>query len=99
MPVFAVHYTYDPAADQAQQRILYEPAHRGYIRELVSEGVVLAAGRYTDESRPGALLIFRGDSADQVAGHLRIDPYVVHSLVTNADIREWTAALGQWANG
>ena len=58
---------------------------------------MLAAGRYVSNERPGALLLFRAASAEDVAGHLRIDPYVVNGLVANADIREWTAALGVFA--
>ena len=60
MPVFTVHYTYDPSPEQRAQRELYNPAHRGYLRELMSDGIVLAAGRYANDERPGALLIFRG---------------------------------------
>lgn len=97
MSVFTVHYTYDERPEQGAKRELYNPAHRGYMRELMTDGTVLAAGRYLDDTRPGALLIFRADNAEQVAERLRIDPYVVHGLVTNADIREWTAALGPWA--
>ena len=99
MAVFTVHYTYDPSPEQRAQRELYNPAHRGYLRELMTDGIVLAAGKYANEERPGALLIFRGETADDVAARLRIDPYIVHGLVTAADVREWTAALGPWANG
>ena len=95
MPVFTVHYTYDPSPEQRAQRELYNPAHRGYLRELMSDGIVLAAGRYANDERPGALLIFRGDTAEDITARLRIDPYIVHGLVTAADVTETYAAISQ----
>jgi uncharacterized protein YciI len=95
MAVFAVHYTYRSA--QNADRDLYRPAHRGYLRELLAEGKVLATGSYVDDENPGALLIFRADSAAAVADLLRIDPFMVHGLVAAADIREWAQAMGPWA--
>lgn len=95
MAVFAVHYTYQ--ITQNADRDLYRPAHRGYLRELLAEGKVLASGAYVDADNPGALLIFQADSAGAVAELLRIDPFMVHGLVAAADIREWAQAMGPWA--
>ncbi len=95
MAVFAVQYTYHP--NQGADRDLYRPAHRGYLRELLNDGIVLASGAYPDEENPGALLIFRADTAGEVADRLRIDPFMVQGLVANADIREWSVAMGPWA--
>jgi uncharacterized protein YciI len=94
MAVFAVTYVYD---HRTAERDLYRPAHRGYLRELLDEGVLIAAGAWADESSPGALLLFRAAAADDVAARIRIDPYVVHGIVTAADIREWTATIGPFA--
>jgi len=95
MPVFAVHYTY--RSSQNAERDVYRPAHRGYLRELLGEGKVLATGSYVDNDNPGALLIFQADSAAVVADMLRIDPFMVNGLVAGADIREWAQAMGPWA--
>jgi uncharacterized protein len=95
MAVFAVTYVYD---HRTAERDLYRPAHRGYLRELLEEGELLAAGAWADESNPGALLLFRAPSADAVAARIRIDPFVVHGIVTSADIREWTAGIGPFAS-
>ncbi len=94
MAVFAVHYTYSSA--QNGQRDLYRAAHRGYLRELMAEGKVLATGHYVDDDNPGALLIFQATSAGDVADLLRIDPFMVQGLVVGADIREWAQAMGPW---
>ncbi|MEO5833832.1 MAG: YciI family protein [Nakamurella sp.] len=95
MAVFAVHYTYHQ--DQAAQRDLYRAAHRGYLRELLAEGSLLASGPYVDDENPGALLIFQAASADVVVAQLTIDPFVANGLVTNADVREWAQTMGPWA--
>lgn len=95
MAVFAVHYTY--TTDQAAERDLYRAAHRGYLRELLAEGSLLAAGPYVDDENPGALLIFQAASADVVVRQLTIDPFVANGLVANADVREWSQAMGPWA--
>ncbi len=95
MAVFAVHYTYD--SSQAAQRDLYRPAHRGYLRELLTEGSLLASGAYVDDANPGALLIFQAASADVVVAQITVDPFVANGLVSNADVREWSQAMGPWA--
>jgi uncharacterized protein YciI len=95
MAVFAVNYTY--RSSQNAERDLYRPAHRGYLRELMADGKVLATGSYVDDDNPGALLLFQDESAAAVAEMLRIDPFMVHGLVAAADIREWTVAMGPWA--
>ena len=94
MALFAVHYTYDQRTALRDQ---YRPAHRGYLRELFADGILLTVGSYPDATRPGALLIFKANTAEDVAGRLRSDPFVAQGLVTNADIREWNVAYGPWA--
>ena len=79
MPVFAVHYTYSP--EQAGQRDLYRAAHRGYLRELLADGRLLASGPYVDDENPGALLIFQAPTADVVVQQVTIDPFMVNGLV------------------
>src|SRR5690242_13845828 len=71
MPVFAVHYSYvDDAAVVTEHR----PAHREFLRDLLNQGIVLAAGAYTD-GPAGALLVFRGDSEGDIARLLERDPF------------------------
>lgn len=93
MAVFTVHYSYD---QRSADRDLYRPAHRGYLRELLKDGVLLASGPFTDAANPGALLIFRADSADDVVARLRIDPFMANGLVVAADIKEWQPVMGPW---
>ena len=94
MTVFAVHYRY---VDQSEVVTANRPAHRDFLRGLLEEGIVLAAGAYTD-GPAGALLIFRGDSAEQIAGLLADDPFQQLGLVQDYQIRPWGQAMGPWAD-
>ena len=93
MPVYAVHYRYvdDPAAVTE-----HRPAHRDFLRKLLDQGTVLAAGAYTD-GPAGALLVFRGDSEQHIASLLEADPFARLGLVQDCQIRAWGQAMGPWA--
>ena len=93
MPVFAVHYRY---ADDPDALAEHRPAHRQFLRELLDRGIVLAAGAYP-EGPAGALLVFRADAEQDVARLLEADPYLAHGLIAGTEIREWTQAMGPWA--
>jgi uncharacterized protein YciI len=93
MPVFAVQYSY---VDDPARVTEHRPAHRDFLRELLDQGVVLAAGAYTD-GPAGALLVFRGDSEEQIAGILKDDPFQQLDLVADCTIRAWGQAMGPWA--
>ena len=93
MPVFAVHYRYVDNADVVAE---HRPAHRDFLRELLERGVVLAAGAYTD-GPAGALLVFRADTAQDVAALLEADPFQQLGLVQDCQIRAWGQAMGPWA--
>lgn len=93
MPAFAVHYTYD---EQSDARAEHLAAHRAFLRDLLDEGILLAGGAYRDEP-PGALLLFRADTAADVGDILDRDPYRHEGLVAAREIRLWSAAIGPWA--
>jgi uncharacterized protein YciI len=93
MPVFAVQYSYVDEPDAVTQ---HRPAHRDFLRALLEQGVVLAAGAYTD-GPAGALLIFRGNSQEHIAQILAEDPFQQLGLVQDCNIRAWGQAMGPWA--
>ena len=93
MPVFAVQYQYvDDAATVTEHR----PAHRDFLRDLLDRGIVLAAGAYTG-GPAGALLVFRGDTEQDIAALLEADPFQQLGLVQDRQIRAWGQAMGPWA--
>jgi uncharacterized protein YciI len=93
MPVFAVQYRY---VDRPAVVTEHRPAHRDFLRGLLDQGIVLAAGAYTD-GPAGALLVFRADSAEAVERLLQDDPFRQLDLVEGYDIRAWGQAMGPWA--
>jgi len=94
MTVYAVHYRY---VDDPEPVTAHRPEHRDFLRGLLDQGIVLAAGAYTD-GPAGALLIFRADSAEQVTGLLAADPFQQLGLVQDCLIRPWGQAMGPWAD-
>lgn len=93
MSVFAVHYRY---VDQPAVLTQHRPAHRDFLRDLLDQGIVLAAGAYTD-GPAGALLVFRADSAEAVERLLETDPFQQLGLVEGLEVRAWGQAMGPWA--
>lgn len=94
MPVYAVTYTYD---DRTDLRMRARPEHRAFLSGLFDDGIVLAAGAWSDAGRPGGLLVVRAESADGVAAALDGDPYRRAGVLAGREIREWGQLMGPWA--
>jgi uncharacterized protein YciI len=86
-----VHYDYDHRSDERDE---VRPTHRAYLQSLADQGVVLARGPYVDTADPGALIIVRAESADDVAEFMDSDPFWEHGLITGRRIREWSQVGG-----
>lgn len=90
MSYFAVQYTYTDDADALNTQ---RPHHRAYLSTLVG-GPLVASGPYVDSDLPGALLIFRADSADEVEQLLNLDPFWTEHLIAERSVEEWNPVLG-----
>ena len=93
MSLFAVTYTYVETPGALDD---VRPSHREYLRGLAGEGRMLGAGAYTD-TPPGALLVFRAATPDEVHAIVAADPFREAGLVTSYDVRAWGLGLGPWA--
>lgn len=94
MPVFAVTYRY---TDDAEKRAAIRPTHRQYLGGLAEQGLLLVSGPYAPAEAPGALLVYRADSKDEVLAAVEKDPFSVEGLVAEATVTEWTPASGALA--
>jgi uncharacterized protein YciI len=94
MPGYAVHYTYD---DREELRMQNRPEHRAFLFDLAEQGIVLAAGAYTDSGQPGGIIVVRADSAAEAEQALDPDPYRQAGVVIDRVAREWGQALGPWS--
>ena len=70
--VWAIDATYAP--DGAESRVPYRAAHLARIAKLRREGILVAAGAYTDVSR--SLVLVRAETEDEALAIAREDPYV-----------------------
>lgn len=96
MPIFAVTYHYVSNEDVINA---HRPVHREYLRSLVGEGGLLAAGPTTGRATPSAQLIFEAESAEDVDKLLDADPFVLEGVVTSREVYEWNVALGSLGGG
>lgn len=90
MSLYAVRYRY---SDDAAGRDEHRPAHRAFLSGLAQEGVVVAAGPFTDGPAE-ALLLLQGQSAEQVRELLRQDPFAQQGIIDGVEIREWDVVIG-----
>ncbi|MFD5598552.1 YciI family protein [Leucobacter sp. NPDC058333] len=92
MSLFAVSYRY--AAGSEAGRDEHRPLHLEFLQGLFDSGQLVVSGP-TDPTgaEPGAMLIIRGDSADQVDQLMAQDPFAERGYVERV-VREWAVKFG-----
>ena len=93
MPIFAVTYLYTAPANQVAE---IRPLHRTWLSELLEKNVLLASGPMVDT--PEALLIFRSESAEDLAKLLDNDPFDVAGCIGSRTIQNWNPVLGPFSS-
>ncbi|MCW2596328.1 MAG: uncharacterized protein QOF92_3173 [Pseudonocardiales bacterium] len=82
---------YESAPDVHLTAPAHFPAHRARLKEFHERGELLMVGTFADPQAQGSMAIFRTrESADAFTAD---DPFVVHGVVCNVDIREWNEIL------
>jgi uncharacterized protein YciI len=92
MAVFAVTYAYSASEEDLAE---IRPAHRDFLKDHLDQGVLLASGPMVD--RPGALLIVRADSVEEVAELLDQDPFDIAGYIGERAIAQWNPVFGPWS--
>lgn len=95
MSIYAVTYTYRDLPDLRAGALA---EHRAFLADLGAAGRLLGAGAYT-AGDPGALLVFRTGTRDELDTLLASDPFARVGLISATDVREWGLMLGPWADG
>lgn len=90
MSVFAVEYVY--GADSTAARDEHRPAHREWLKKLVSQGSVLASGPFADNA--GALLLFVAGSEEELNELLKQDPFAVAGTISAVKTTQWNPVVG-----
>jgi uncharacterized protein len=91
MAWFTVTTTYSTDRDKLAE---VRPKHRDYLRALAGDGVVVAAGPFTDDL--GGFFIAEVEDRAQLDRLLADDPYTTDGVVAQQEVREWKAVLGSW---
>jgi uncharacterized protein YciI len=93
-----VHYLlfYDVVEDYAARRVPFRAAHIAHGRAAMERGELVLGGAFA-EPVDGAVLLFRGSSAEVARRFAAADPYVTNGLVTLWHVREWTTVVGPLA--
>lgn len=93
MTVYAVRYTYN---DQADTLAATRPTHRAWLADRLAAGDLLVSGPFTDA--PGALLVFRASSRDDVDALLAQDPYAAAGVLATVEVHAWDQVFGPWVD-
>jgi len=90
--IFAVNYHYN-TDDEGLAEV--RPMHREWLAEHLASGTLLASGPLVNN--PGALLIWRADSLEQLAELLDLDPFDIGGYLEERVITEWNPVFGPWS--
>lgn len=70
------------------------PIHRAWLKVQHERGVLLASGPLVDN--PGALLILKADSVEELAALLDNDPFDIAGFIGERVITQWNPVIGPW---
>lgn len=76
---------------ESPDRLAARPAHHELLKALHTEGLLIAAGPWDDDS--GALILLNTDH-DGAAAVMAADPYYTTAGVHVASVRTWQPAVG-----
>ncbi|MGI9044508.1 MAG: YciI-like protein [Gemmatimonadaceae bacterium] len=84
---------YDVTPDYLERRAEFRPAHLQLARAAQDRGELVLGGALTNPV-DGAVLLFRGESAEVAENFASTDPYVLNGLIKEWRVREWTTVVG-----
>ena len=87
---------YEVGEDYVTKRAQFRERHLKQAWEASDRGELLLGGAFANPV-DGAVLLFKGESAEVAERFARADPYVVNGAVKRWYVREWTTVVGQGA--
>jgi uncharacterized protein YciI len=93
-----MHYVflYEVRDDYVEKRGQLRELHLKHARAAYDRGELILGGALADPI-DGAMLIFRGPTADAAEAFAKVDPYVTNGLVTKWRVRKWSTVIGDGA--
>jgi uncharacterized protein len=94
-----VHFIllYDVVENFVKNRMPFRAAHLAHARAAFERGELVLAGALA-EPADGAVIVFRGLSAELAENFARKDPYVTNGLVRSWRVRKWMTVIGDGAS-
>lgn len=91
-----MHYLlfYEVGEDYVSKRAQFRDAHLEKAWKASERGELVLGGALSNPV-DGAVLLFRGDSAEVAENFARLDPYVTSGAVKRWYVREWTTVAGE----
>ena len=91
-----MHYLlfYEVGDDYVSRRAEFREAHLEKAWKAAECGQLLLGGALANPV-DGAVLLFRGDSAEVAKNFAKADPYVASGVVKRWHVREWTTVVGK----
>jgi|ERR1041385_783332 uncharacterized protein YciI len=87
---------YEVGPDFVSRRLQFRNEHLALAWRAVDSGELLLGGAVA-EPTDQAFLLFSGSSADAAIRFAENDPYVLHGLVRNWQVKQWNTVVGQTA--
>lgn len=87
---------YDTVPEYLERRAEFRSAHMTLARAAQERGELVLGGALADPV-DGAVLLFKGESAEVARKFAEGDPYVRNGLVKAWRVREWTTVIGEGA--
>lgn len=84
---------YDVADDYVGRRGPFRAEHLSLVKNAHDRGELVMAGALADPA-DGAVLVFRGPSAQLAESFAKTDPYVRNGLVKSWRVRAWNTVVG-----
>ena len=93
-----MHYIlfYDVIDDYVEKRAQFRELHLKHARAAYDRGELVLGGALA-EPVDGAVLVFRGESAEVAEQFAKSDPYVLNGLVKQWRLRKWNTVIGNGA--
>jgi len=87
---------YDTVPEYLERRGEFRSAHLRLARAAQDRGELVLGGALANPV-DGAILLFKGETADVARTFAESDPYVKNGLVKAWRVREWTTVVGEGA--
>lgn len=93
-----MHYLlfYEVADDYIARRAEFRNVHLKLGWEATERGELVLGGALASPV-DGAVLLFKGDTAEVAEQFAKADPYVISGIVKRWYVREWTTVVGELA--